>query len=215
MVKLLIFDFDGTMADTRDKIVGVLQHVMADQGLVVADEKTCASVIGFHLKQCFQMMYPQLADAEVDACVEAYRCYFVAHEQELVPDLFPHVREMLEFFRQKGIRMAIASSRTSKSLIGFVAAVGLSDYLPTVVGGEDVEHPKPAPDAVVKILTTTRIRPDEAMVVGDMPLDILMGRAAGVRTVGVTYGNSTPEQLRAAGADVLIDNFAELANLIE
>ena len=214
MVKLLILDFDGTLADTRDKIVAVLQHVMAGQGLPVADAKTCASVIGYHLKQCFQIIYPHLTDAEADGCVDAYRRYFAAHEQSLVPELFPQVREALEVFHREGVRMAIASSRTSKSLCSFVAAMGLSDYFPLVVGGEDVERAKPAPDAVLAILSATGVFPEEALVVGDMPVDIQMGRAAGVRTVGVTYGNSSREQLLFAGADYLIDSFSELTRLI-
>ena len=157
MVKLLILDFDGTLADTRDKIVAVLQYVMAGQGLPVADAKTCASVIGYHLKQCFQIIYPHLTDAEADGCVDAYRRYFAAHEQSLVPELFPQVREALEVFHREGVRMAIASSRTSKSLCSFVAAMGLSDYFPLVVGGEDVERAKPAPDAVLAILSATGV----------------------------------------------------------
>ena len=214
MTELVILDFDGTLADTRDRIVGVLQHVMTERGLEVADAETCASVIGFPLKECFLMMYPRLTSAEADACVETYRQYFVAHEQHLVPDLFPHVRETLEDFHRRGVQMAIASSHTSKSLLGFVSSMGLSEYFAMVVGGEDVERAKPAPDAVLKILSATGISPEKAMVVGDMPMDIMMGRAAGVRTVGVTYGNSSREQLAQAGADALIDDFAALHQLL-
>ena len=67
---------------------------------------------------------------------------------------------------------------------------------------------------VLHILAQMHITPDQALVVGDMPVDILMGRNAGTRTCGVTYGNGTPADLISAGAHHLIDDFADLLTLI-
>jgi len=72
-----------------------------------------------------------------------------------------------------------------------------------VVCGDDVERPKPEPDAVLAILRRLDVPPSAALVVGDMPVDVEMGRAAGVRTCGVLWGNATREQLAAAGADAI------------
>lgn len=213
-VRLVVFDFDGTLGDTRDKIVGVMQHVMLECGLEVADAAVCASTIGLPLKDCFRKIYPHLDDAGAEACADTYRRYFFSHAQELVPDMFPHVVETLDELHRRGVAMAIASSRTSRSLLGFVRDMGLDRYIGRVVGCEDVAATKPAPDALIAILEAEGVASDEALVVGDMPVDILMGRAVGVRTVGVTYGNSTPVALVAAGADRLIDSIDELLELL-
>lgn len=213
-IKLIIFDFDGTLGDTRDKIVAVMQHVMSELGLEVADAATCASTIGLPLAECFRKIYPQFAESDGERCAETYRRYFFAHAPELVPDLFPHVEETLEVLHQRGVAMAIASSRTSKSLLGFVRAMHLDGFIAKVVGCEDVATHKPAPDAALMILDEFHIAPEEALVVGDMPVDILMARTAGVRSVGVTYGNSTAEQLQSAGADHIISNISELLDIV-
>ena len=211
---LVIFDFDGTLGDTRDKIVDVMQHVMRECGLEVADAAVCASTIGLPLKDCFRKIYPQLDDAGAETCADTYRRYFFAHSHELVPSMFPHVIETLDELRGRGIKMAIASSRTSRSLLGFVHDMGLEQYIGCVIGCEDVAATKPAPDAVNMILAAYGVAPNDALVVGDMPVDILMGRAAGVRTVGATYGNSTPADLADAGADYLIGDIAELLEIL-
>ena len=79
-----------------------------------------------------------------------------------------------------------------------------------MLGADSVEHTKPHPEPVLRTLRETGIDAAHTLVVGDMPVDILMGRNAGVQTCGVTYGNATRDQLQAAGADFLIDDFAEL-----
>ena len=213
--KLVVFDFDGTLADTSTNIVNVMQHIMLQLKLEVKDAKSCASTIGLPLKSCFQSLYPTLDDAMLERCVEAYRQYFSAHIQHLIPDTFPHVEATLAALQQAGIQMAIASSRTTTSLRNFVAAMHLDPYISMVVGCEDVAHPKPAPDAVVSILNTLNISNENTIVVGDMPVDILMGQSAGTATCAVTYGNASPEQLLATHPNFIINDLAQLLNILK
>lgn len=213
-IKLVIFDFDGTMADTRQNIVRVMQMVMGQLRLPVADEETCASTIGLPLKDCFLHIYPELTDAEGEHCAETYRQLFFANAKDFVPNLFPHVRETMEALRAKGIRMAIASSRTSASLHGFIREMDLSEMVGMVVGSDEVEHHKPDPEPVNVILSALNIKAEETIVVGDMPVDIVMGIAAGTHTCAVTYGNASAEELAACGSEFLIQDMAELLNLL-
>ena len=111
--------------------------------------------------------------------------------------------------------MTIASSRTSTSLWAFLHDMGIAHYFELVVGAEDVSQPKPSPMPVLHILDTLQASPSQTLVVGDMPVDILMGRNTGTCTCGVTYGNGTPADLLAAGADHLVDDFADLLPLIQ
>ena len=209
-IKLVIFDFDGTMADTRQNIVRVMQMVMKEVGLPVADEETCGSTIGLPLKECFLHIYPELSDAEGEHCAETYRQIFFKNAKDFIPDLFPHVRETIETLHAQGVRMAIASSRTSASLHGFVREMGLTDMVEMVVGSDEVTAHKPDPEPVNVILSALKIKPEETMVVGDMPVDIAMGLAAGTHTCAVTYGNASAEALAACGSEFLIQDMAEL-----
>jgi len=89
----------------------------------------------------------------------------------------------------------------------------IAEYISYVVGADDVKHAKPEPEPVLITLKAMGATADETLVVGDMPVDIMMGRKAGARTCGVTYGNASREQLEAAGADIIIDDFHALIAL--
>ena len=214
-MSLLILDFDGTLADTRRNIVMTLQQVMRQMGHPVADDDACAATIGIPLRDAFLQLLPQLTDEEADTCTATYRQLFEANRRQLVPQLFPHVRETLDELQHRGIRMTIASSRTSTSLWAFLDDMRIAHYFELVVGAQDVSQPKPSSMPVLHILDKLQVSPDQTLVVGDMPVDILMGHNAGTRTCGVTYGNGTPADLLSAGADHLIDDFADLLPLIE
>ena len=83
-----------------------------------------------------------------------------------------------------------------------------------VVGSDEVTHHKPHPEPVNVILSALGVPASETLVVGDMPVDILMGAAAGTHTCAVTYGNASAEELSAAGAEFLIDDMAEVLQLV-
>ena len=77
-----------------------------------------------------------------------------------------------------------------------------------------MEKAKPSADPVLKTLSVTGFKASEALVVGDMNVDILMGLNAGAKTCGVTYGNGTKEELEEAGADYIIDSIEELTGIL-
>ena len=209
-IQLIILDFDGTLADTRDNIVRTLQASMHQLGLPVADEAACASTIGLKLDDACRHLYPDGPADLADRFVETYREIFFRNKESLVPAPFPHVLPTLRQLRERGVVLTIASSRGTGSLHAFIDAMGLRDCISYVLGADSVEHTKPHPEPVLRTLCETGIDAAHTLVVGDMPVDILMGRNAGVQTCGVTYGNATRDQLQAAGADFLIDDFAEL-----
>ena len=209
-IQLIILDFDGTLADTRDNIVRTLQASMHQLDLPVADEAACASTIGLKLDDACRQLYPDGPADLADRFVETYREIFFRNKESLVPAPFPHVLPTLRQLRQRGVVLTIASSRGTGSLHAFIDAMGLRDCISYVLGADSVEHTKPHPEPVLRTLRETGIDAAYTLVVGDMPVDILMGRNAGVQTCGVTYGNATRDQLQAAGADFLIDDFAEL-----
>ena len=214
-VKLVIFDFDGTLADTRNIIVATLQDTMRQLNLSVADEDTCASTIGIPLKAGFKQIFPMISDEMAENCVKVYRTIFNKNLKLFVPELFPGVETTLQELTNHGYSIAIASSRTSTSLNAFIKEMGISKYISCVIGAEDVINAKPHPDPVIKALSYFGISANNALVVGDMPVDIQMGKAAGTRTCGVSYGNSTILQLQEVGADFVISDIRQLAMILK
>lgn len=211
--KIIIFDFDGTLGDTRHNIILTLQATMRDRGLELRSEEECAATIGLTLLDSFRTMYPSMSDEDAEACVKHYRDIFYRSIEESIPQLFPGVAPTLERLRDMGVVMSIASSRSSPSLLLFIRSMGIADHFSLVLGSDSVENHKPHPEPVLKTLEKLAFKPSEAIVVGDMPVDIVMARNASVRSVGVSYGNATREELVAVGADYVIDNFAELLDI--
>ena len=213
--KVIIFDFDGTLCDTRSNIIIAFRATMEHLGLEMRDEETCGATIGLTLRDGFKSMYPEFDDAKIDYCVETYREIFAERRKELMPDLFPGVKETLEALRKRGHRMTIATSRLTDSLMLFMRHHGIDHYFEYAVGSDSVTHHKPHPEPALKTLRELNIAPSEAIMVGDMPVDIAMAHNAGIRAIGVDYGNATREELEAAEADWIVDSITKILEIIK
>ena len=214
MVRVIILDFDGTLGDTRANIVLTMQQTLQRRGYPVADEETIASTIGLPLEEGFRLLLGGISDTETAACAATYREVFEINKKLLIPKLFPKVRETLAELNEEGYVLTIASSRSSRSLKGFLYDMEIDGYISYILGADNVSHAKPDPEPVLKTLSDLGIAAEDAIVVGDMPVDILMGKRAGALTCGVTYGNSSRDDLLAAGADYVIEDFGSLLPLL-
>lgn len=213
--KVIIFDFDGTLCDTRSNIIIAFRATMEHLGLDMRDEETCGATIGLTLRDGFKSMYPDFDDAKIDYCVDTYRQIFAERRKELMPDLFPGVKETLEALCKRGHRMTIATSRLTDSLMLFMRHHGIDHYFEYAVGSDSVTHHKPHPEPALKTLRELNIAPSEAIMVGDMPVDIAMAHNAGIRAIGVDYGNATREELEAAEADWIVDSITKILEIIK
>ena len=213
-MKLIILDFDGTVGDTRQLIVKTMQQTISTLGLEARTDEQCAAMIGLPLKQTFLTLL-SVDDETAERCADTYQQIFKVNN---VPDAvspFPNVIETIRRLHATGYTLTLASSRGHQSLAEFVHAMHLEKELSYILGANDVTHAKPHPEPVLKTLEAFRCDPQEALVVGDTSYDIEMGRRAGVRTCGVTYGNGTREQLQASQADFIIDDFGELLEIVK
>ena len=213
-IKLVIFDFDGTLADTKENIILTFQMTMKELGVEIKSRQECAATIGLTLEDAFKVLYPGMAAEKYILLRDTYRRIFKENRKILVPGLFPEVMETLEELRRRGYLMSIASSRQSPSLQSFLEDMKIAHLFEYAVGGDNVEHPKPAPDAVLQILRHYNLSAEEAFVVGDMPFDINMATNAGVKSCGVTWGNADAAQLKESGANYIIDKMSQLLEII-
>lgn len=211
-MKYIIFDFDGTIGDSQALIVKTLQDTMRKRGLEVKSDAECAATIGLRLDEAFVQLFEMSAE-EGMACAETYRVIFEENKQHLIVQPFPHVLETIHTLHRQGYQLAIASSRGSDSLFGYVKQMGIEDSISSIIAGNLVEHVKPAPDMVFKALEEMNGTVEEALVVGDMTYDVDMAHNAGAKACAVTYGNATREELK--NAEYIIDDFAELLDILQ
>lgn len=208
-IRLCIFDFDGTLGNTVNVILNTLKATFKEMGLQEKTDEEYQSTIGLPLEECFSTLVT-MSEARAKECAATYRRIFPSFDTENAVTLFPNVLETLERLKADGIIIAIASSRRHVSLENYVNRLGLKSLVSSAVGADDVKHAKPHPEPVETLLATFGIKPNECLVIGDAPYDIIMGKSAGCLTCAVSYGNGTIEELKAAGADHIINDMGDL-----
>ena len=213
--RLIIFDFDGTLGDTRRTIVTTMQMTIKELQLLGRSDDECAATIGLPLIGCFKAMFPDLQAEQIQQCADIYRRIFNENQRIIKPQAFPHVVEILSALKEQGFTLTIASSRSHASLSELTKDMGIADSISYLIGADDVKRAKPEPEPVLNTLSAMNYEASETLVVGDMAVDILMGANAGAKTCGVTWGNGTREELEQAGADFIIDRMENLLVVIE
>ena len=212
---LIIFDFDGTLGDTRRNIVKTMQMSIKELQLPYRSEAECTSTIGLPLAECFMTLFPDLQESCLLRCAETYRRIFNENLLTIKPKAFPGVVETLSVLKKEGYTITIASSRSHNSLTELTHNMGIADSISYLIGADDVEKAKPNPEPVLNTLKAMQFEANQTLVVGDMAVDILMGANAGAKTCGVTYGNGTKRELEEAGADYIINSIDELIEIIQ
>ena len=213
MKKIIILDFDGTIADTRPVILNTFHRTLDAMHLPQHTDGEIAATIGLPLMEAFPALEPMDAERAAE-CTACYRRIFDAVNAEIGVPMFPHVADTIRLLHRQGHILTIATSRGYKSAAEFIRGFGLDDIIQYIIAAEDVRHAKPNAEPVTRTLDHFRLAPHDAVVVGDTHFDILMGRNAGCTTIGVTYGNGSRESLEEAKADHVIDDFAEIATLV-
>lgn len=209
----IIFDFDGTLADTAELTVETMHRTNRAMNLPDKSDAECKAMIGYRLEEIPSILWPDMPDLS-ERYAATFREIYKSVKEDFKVRTYPGVSETLINLKRNGTRVAVASSRSKVSLLDLCNELRIVDYFQMIVGGGDVKNGKPAPDPVNLVLATQGWDKDETLVVGDMSVDILMGKAAGTATCGVTYGNGSVKELRDAGAVYLISDFSELQVLL-
>jgi len=202
----LLFDIDGTLMDTLDAIVEAMSLALAEVGQPPLRAGELRPLIGRPVP--YQMKV--LRDMEgpvVDRITDAYYAHF-GRIIEADPRLYPGVAET--FGALTGRRISTMTTRRRRNAERMLQAAGIAGHFTAIVGGDEVPRPKPAPDLPIHAAKAIDVPPNRAVVVGDAPVDILAGRAAGAWTVAVTYGYGDPATLRQTKPHLEIARFPDL-----
>lgn len=214
-LKLLIFDLDGTLVDSRQDLIqsvnAMLQHFHRPE----LPGDAIASYVGDGAPM---LVRRALGDPDEEPFVQEALEYFLSYYRVHKLDnthLYPGIKEALEAIRDRDDaerRMAVLSNKPVNPSRAIVDALGLGEFFVRVYGGNSFHTKKPDPLGVRTLLEETGTRSDEAIIVGDSSIDVITGRNAELWTCGVTYGFS-PRTLDDAPPDVLVDSPSDLAHL--
>lgn len=204
----IVFDLDGTLVDSLPDIVASFRQAFTELGLPAPPEAVVRSEVGLPLEAMYERFAPREAVASLAA---SYRRHYPEHFADRSRP-YPGVRELLSDLRERGYLLAVATTKRSDMATRFVSAMGLSGAIDHVQGTDGFPH-KPAPDVVLRALQA--VGGAGRWMVGDTTHDVGAGKAAGLRTFGVTWGTHDADRLRAAGADVVADDLAGLLAELE
>jgi phosphoglycolate phosphatase len=209
-LQAVIFDFDGTLADSYPAITASVNHVRALHGMPPLDEDTVRRHVG---RGPVHLMEHTVPGVEVETAVRQYR----AHHPGVMRSgtrLLPGVAETLAALHAGGLRLAVCSNKPRPFTHALLDYLQLAPLFAVTVGPEDAPRPKPAPDMLRLALTRLGVPAAAALYVGDMTVDIETARAAGVAVWSVPTGSDDRASLRAAGPDRLLDDFGDLRELV-
>jgi phosphoglycolate phosphatase len=214
-LKLLIFDLDGTLVDSRVDLIqsvnAMLQHFHRPElpGDVIA------SYVGDGAPMLVRRALGDPDDERfVQEALEYFLAYYRVHKLDNT-HVFPGVKNALESIRDRdGLdrRMAVLSNKPVNPSRAIVDELGLGEFFVRVYGGNSFQTKKPDPLGVNTLLEETGVRSDEAIIIGDSSVDVITGRNADLWTCGVTYGFA-PRTLDDAPPDVLVDTPSDLVQL--
>ena len=211
---LIIFDFDGTLADSREGIVATVNHALETTGRAAADAEAIFRLVGLPLDEVFARLFADLGlEGDPAPAVQAYRSGWVEVGHARIT-LFPGIAELLAELRSRGQAMALATGKSLKGVERSVKHFGLEDYFSAVATTDTVARGKPFPDMVEKILAELSVTPERALMVGDTTYDLDMAHAAGAHSLAVSYGGHSRAELERASPRFVAETPEELAALL-
>lgn len=213
--RLVIFDLDGTLLNTIGDLAEAANRMLAERNLPQHDYATYRTFVGNGISRLVERALPETmrSTEEVAAARNEFLAYYIEHiDCKSCP--YEGIPALLATLQERGIQMAVASNKFQEGTERLVRS-----FFPTIhfeaVFGQRPEVPlKPDPAVVNEILSLTAIDPSEALYVGDSGVDMRTARAAGVRSVGVSWGFRQRAELIEQGADHLIDGAEELLGLL-
>ena len=211
-IRAVLYDFDGTLADSTELIMRCYRHTMRTHlGQVPADDVWLS---GFGMTLESQMRRFGRDDGEVDAMLDTYREYqSTIHDDLLRP--FPDAAETVAELDRRGYRLAIVTSRRRRATMRGMELCGLVSHFDLIVTPEDVTEAKPHPEPVLFALRELGVAPEEALFVGDSPHDVAAGRGAGTRTAAALWGPFPRAALEMARPDALLTVQQDVLGLLE
>ena len=208
-VDLVMFDLDGTLADTGHDLADSVNFTRAHFALPPLPDELVYANVGRGVEHLLKQSVPEQSAGSFQEVMGIFLAHYEIHLLDRTV-LYPGVREVLEYFRAK--RRLVVSNKIRRLTLAVVRGLGVAGEFDDILGGDSAAEKKPHPAMLNLALQRFEIPAASALMVGDGDTDIEAGKRAGVMTCGVTYGLGDKHDLVAAKPDVLIDRLAELSD---
>lgn len=210
-VELIIYDLDGTLADTLQDLTVAINHALLRVGETFSlDTGTVVQYIGDGAREFIQRSLPDPSETRVEEALRYFREYYKDH-LAVHTKTYSGIPAVLDHFARK--KNVVLSNKPETFVVSLCKQLGIYERFAVVMGGNEQFPLKPAPDAILAILDMLSVMPHRAVIIGDSENDVLAGKAAGIYTCAVNYGFRAPERLRQLEPDFQINDPLELCRL--
>ncbi|MDX1451165.1 MAG: HAD-IA family hydrolase [Oleiphilaceae bacterium] len=209
---VVVLDWDGTLVDSERYIVNSLSAAAQLEGLPDLGYDRYKEIIGLGLFEALAELYPDISRESVLRLKEAYAQCFVQGEHRAL-ELFAGVQSTLQSLRSQGVRLAVATGKSRRGLERALDTTGLRAYFAATRCADETRS-KPHPLMLEELIDELGVRPDRMLMVGDTEYDLAMAAAAGMPSLGVSYGVHEVLRLKKHGPLAIIDRFSEVGDIV-
>lgn len=207
MKKLLIYDLDGTLVDTREDIVLSVQHMLFEMNAPEMSRDEIQSHVGRGLHPLMSGTLRSTDKKEIEKAGKIYRAYYSRHMLDHTV-LYPAAHDFLEKYKDR--KQAVVTNKPNPFSEEILRHLGVADYFIKIVAGDE-EHPqKPDPAAVLSLLEKERLKKEDALFIGDSLIDLETARNSGIEAAIISHGFGRKDELESAAPDLLVKDFAHL-----
>ena len=215
-LRLVVFDLDGTIVDSKSNIIWAVNEVARIMGLPAPPADEVPRVIGLSLTEALARLFPDIDPTTLQMLDREYREAFVRMRASpgYQEPLFEGTLEVLDQLDKAGFLLGIATGKAKRGVDHVLKRHGLESRFVTVQHADNAPG-KPHPGMVLQAMAETGVEPRHTVMIGDTSYDIQMARSAGASAIGVSWGNHPVRELQAAGAHRLIDRLSDLLHAAE
>lgn len=210
-LKLLVFDWDGTLADSVGKIIECKQTLSTKHNLPTPTDQTVKQVLGMDFDTAIRRCFPTADDQQFASIKKQYEEIML--DPNFDPPLFAQTQAVLTELKKQNFKLAIATAKNKAELLRSRAYQSVADFFDLACSSSEFDRGKPNPTMLQHIYTELAALPSECLMVGDTTTDIEFSHNANVPAVAVTYGAHTIEKLKAVKPTWMIDELTQLIQI--
>lgn len=212
-IKLIVFDWDGTLMDSQARIVAAMRHAFQTLQLLPPAAAQIHSIIGLDLSVAIGQLLPTGNSTTYRRIAAEYKLAYI-HPRQIPEILFDNVPDILNTLKSLGYFLAIATGKSRAGLNRAMASADITHRFDITRCADECAG-KPAPDMLNEIMTLLDTDPRQTLMIGDTDFDLHMARNAATWSAGVTYGAHPKARILAAKPDFIIDEISQLIRKLE
>lgn len=206
---LIVWDWDGTLADSTGMITVALLKAAEEVGLPALSRQQASSIIGLGLKESIEALYGDIPQAQARALAAKYTAHYYAGESAI--PLFEGAIETIRTLHKRGYKQAVATGKGRRGLNLALEHSGLAAYFHATRTVDEC-FSKPHPQMLDELMDDLVVMPERTLMIGDTSYDLQMAQNAGVNSLGVTFGAQTAEQWQHLNPLAQFDHFSHLSD---